>query len=96
MLKLLVIKHPVNGVPLPEFIGPRHINADIGAVPAEGGPEVSSTFTERDSRAPTFSQEEMGPAKRATDHVNGESPSMGGMKAFPKRAFLRHQVIPQE
>jgi hypothetical protein len=29
MLKLLVIEHPVKGVFLLEFIGPRHIDADI-------------------------------------------------------------------
>jgi hypothetical protein len=96
MLKLLAIEHPVKGVSLLEFIGPRHIDADIGLIPAEGGPDVSSTFTERDGRAPIFSQQEMGPAKWATDHVNGESSSMGGMKAFPARAFHGHQVIPQD
>jgi hypothetical protein len=96
MLDLVVIEHPVKGVFLLEFIGPRHIDADIGPVPAEGGPDVSSTFTEGDGRAPIFSQQEMWPAKRAADHVNGESSSVGGMKAFPKRAFQRHQVIPQD
>jgi hypothetical protein len=96
MLKLLVMEHPVKGVFLWEFIGPRHIDADIGPVPAEGGPDVSSTFTEGDGRAPIFSQQEMRPAKWTVDHVNGESSSVGGMKAFPKRAFRRRQVIPQD
>jgi len=96
MLKLLVIEHPVKGVFLLEFIGPRHIYADIGPIPAEGGPDVSSTFTEGDGRTPVFSQLEMRPAKLAVDHANGESSSVGGMKAFTKRAFHRHQVIPQD
>jgi hypothetical protein len=96
MLKLLVIEHPVKGVSLREFIGPRHIDADIGPVPAEGGPDVSSSFTEGDGRAPLCSQQELGPAKRATDHVNGLSGSAGGMQAFPKRAFQRRQAIPQD
>ena len=65
MLKLQVIEYPVKGVFLLEFIGPRHIDADIGPVPAEGGPEVSSTFTEGDGRAPIFSQQQTGPAKPA-------------------------------
>jgi len=95
MLKLLVMENPVKGVFLLELIGPRRIDADIGLIPAEGGPDVSSTFTEGDSRAPIFSQQEMGPAKRAADHVKGESSSVGGMKAFPKRAPHRCQVIPQ-
>ena len=95
MLKLLVIEHPVKGVFLLEFIGPRHIDAYIGLIPTEGGPDVSSTFTEGDSRAPVFSQQEMWPAKLAADHVNGESISVGGRKAFTKRASHRHQVIQQ-
>ena len=96
MLKLLVNENPVKGVFLLEFIGPRHINADIGLIPADGGPDVSSTFAEGDGRSPIFSQQEMGPAKRAADHVKGESSSVGGMKAFPKRASHRRQVIPQD
>ncbi len=96
MLKLLVIEHPVKGIFLLEFIGPRHIDADIGLIPAEGGPDVPSTFTEGDGRAPMSSQQEMWPAKRAADHVNGANSSVGGMKAFPKRASHRHQVIPQD
>jgi len=95
MLKLTVMEHPVIGVFLWEFIGPRHIDADIGLIATECGPEVSSTFTEGDGRAAIFSQQEMGPAKRAADHVNGESSSVGGM-TLPKRAFHRHQMIPQE
>jgi hypothetical protein len=95
-LKLLVIEHPVKGVFLLEFIAPRHIYADIGPIPAEGGPDVSSTFTEGYGRAPVFSQQEMWPAKRAADHANGEISSVGGMKAFPKRASHRNQVIPQD
>ena len=96
MLKFLVIEHPVKGVLALEFIATRHIDAYIGPVPAEGGPDVSSTFTEGDGRAMIFSQQEMWPAKPAADHANGEIISAGGMKAFPKRAFHRHQVIPQE
>jgi len=96
MLELLVIKNPVKGVFLLEFIGPRNIDADIGLIPADGGPGLSSTFTEGDGRSPICSQQEMGPAKRAVDHVKGESSSMGGMKAFPKRAVHRRQVIPQD
>jgi len=96
MLKLLVIEHPVKGVSLPEFVGPGHIDADIGPIPADGSPDVPSTFTEGDGRAQMFSQKEMGFAKGAADHVKGESPSLGRVKVFPKRAVHRHQVIPQE
>jgi hypothetical protein len=96
MLKLLVIEYPVKGVSLLELISPGNIDADIGPIPAEGGPDISSTFTEGDGRAATFSQKEMGPAKRAADHVDGKSRSLGGMKAFPKRAFHHRQVIPKQ
>ena len=96
MLKLPVMENPVKGVFLLEFIGPRHIDTDMGPIPAEGGPDVSATFAEGDGRAPMISQQELGPAQRAADYVNGESGSGGGMKAFPKRAFHRRQVIPQD
>jgi len=96
MLKLPVIEHPVKGVLLLELIATRYIDADIGLIPAEGSPDVSSTFTEGDGRARRFSQQETGPAKGTASQVNGESISMGGMKALPKRAFHRRQVIPQD
>ena len=52
MFKLLVMEHPVKGVSLLEFIGPRHIDADIGPIRAEGGPDVPSTFAEGDGLGP--------------------------------------------
>jgi hypothetical protein len=95
MLKLLRMEDPVKGVFALEFIGACHIDADIRVIPTEGGPDFPSTLAEGDGRTPIFSQQEMGPAKRAADHLNGESRSAGGLTAFPKRSFHRHKVIPQ-
>jgi hypothetical protein len=95
MLKLLWMEDPVKGVFSLEFIGSCHINADIGLIPTESRPDFSASFAEGDGRTPNFSQQEMGPAKQAADHLNGESSSVGRLTAFPKRTFHRHKVIPQ-
>jgi hypothetical protein len=95
MLKFLFMEDPVKGVFSLEFIGPCHIDADIRLIPTEGGPGFSSTLAEGDGRAPIFSQQKMGPAKRVADHLNWESSSVGGMIAFAKRISHRHKVIPQ-
>jgi hypothetical protein len=83
MLKLLWMEDPVEGVFSLEFIAPCRIDADIGLICTESGPEVSSTLAEGDGRTLAFAQQEMGPAKRAADHLNGESSSAGGLAAFP-------------
>jgi hypothetical protein len=95
MLKLLWMEDPVKGVFSLEFIGPCHINADIGLIATESRPDVSSALAEGDGRAPIFSQQQMGSAKQAADHLNWESRSVGRLTTFPKRAFHRHKVIPQ-
>jgi hypothetical protein len=95
MLNLLWMEDPVKGVFSVEFIGPCHINADIRLISTESSPDFSSTLAEGDGRTPIFSQQEMGPAKRAAYHLNWESISVGRLTAFPKRTFHRHKVIPQ-
>src|SRR4030042_1299746 len=95
MLKLLCMEDPVKGVFSLEFIGPCHINADIRLISTESSPDFSSTLAEGDGRTPIFSQQEMRPPERATDHLNWESSSVGGLRAFPKRTFHRHKMIPQ-
>jgi hypothetical protein len=95
MLKLVWMEDSVKGVLSVEFIGPCHINADIRLISTESSPDFSSILAEGDGRAPNFSQQEMGPAKQASDHLNGVSSSVGRLTAFPKRTFHRHKVIPQ-
>jgi hypothetical protein len=90
------MEDPVKGVFSLEFIGPCHIDADIRLISTESSPDFSSTLAEGDGRTPIFSQQEMGPAKEAADHPNRESSSVGGLKAFPKRTFRSHKVIPQD
>jgi hypothetical protein len=96
MLKLLGMEDPVKGVFSLEFIGPGHIDADLRLIATEGGPDFSSAFAEGDGRTLIFSQKEMGPPERAADHLNWESISVGGWRAFPKRTFHRHKMIPQD
>jgi hypothetical protein len=54
MLKLLRLEDPVKGISTLEFIGPCHINADIGLIATERRPDVPSTLAERDGRTPNF------------------------------------------
>jgi hypothetical protein len=96
MLKLLWMEDPVKGVFSLEFIVPCHINADIRLISTESSPDFSSTLAEGDGRTPIFSQQEMGPAKQAADHLNWESSSVGRLTAFPKRTYHRNKVIPQD
>jgi hypothetical protein len=79
-----------------KFIGPCHIDADLRLISTESGPDFSSTLAEGDGRTPIFSQQEMRPPERAADHLNWESSSVGGLRAFPKRTFHRHKMIPQD
>jgi len=95
MVKLLWMEDPVKGVFTVKFIGPCHINADIRLISTKSSPDFSSTLAERDGRTLIFSQQEMGPAKQAADHLNWESSSVGRLTAFPKRTFHRQKVIPQ-
>jgi hypothetical protein len=89
------MEDPVKGVFSVECIGPCRIDADIGLISTESDPEGSSILAEGNGRTPIFSQQEMGPAKQAADHLNGESSSVGRLTGFPKRTFHRHKVIPQ-
>jgi hypothetical protein len=43
-----------------------------------------------------ISQQEMGPAERVADHVNGESSSIQRLPEFPKGPFHRSNVIQQD
>ena len=70
MLKLFCMEDPLKWVFSCEFIGPCHIDADLRLISAKGGPDSSSALAERNSRPPTFSQQEMRPAKRVVDHLN--------------------------
>jgi hypothetical protein len=90
MLKLLRVEDPVIGVSFWEFIGPCHINADIGRIAAESRPDLSSALTEGDGRTPNFTQQEMRPAKQTAGNLNGEIRFVGGLTAFPKRNFHRY------
>jgi hypothetical protein len=96
MLKLLCMKDPMEGVFSPKFVGPCHVDANIGPIPTKGGPDFPSTFAEGDSRPPMLTQQEMGLAKRASDHLNRVSDFVGGLTEFPKRAFHRRKMIPQD
>jgi hypothetical protein len=94
MLKLPWMEDPVKGIISLEFIGPYRINTDIRVISTESSPDSSSTLAEGDRRTPIFSQEEMGSAKRAGYHLNGESRPVRKLTAFPKRAFHRCKVTP--
>jgi len=76
MLKLFRMEHPLKGVFSLEFIGPRHIHADLRIISTKGGPDPSSTLAEGNSRPPMLSQKELGLAKRVVDHLNRESSSV--------------------
>jgi hypothetical protein len=65
MFNLMGMEYPVKRVFSSEFIGPCHIDADIGRISGESGPDSSSTLAEGDGRTQVFPQQEMGPAKRA-------------------------------
>jgi hypothetical protein len=96
MLKLLWMEDPVKGVFSLEFIGPCHIDADIGLISTESSPGSSSTVAEGDGRTPIFSQQEMWPAKQVADYLNWESSSVGRLAASPKgTVHRRNKVIPQ-
>src|ERR1700690_1554000 len=70
MVKLLWMEYPGQGIFCVEFIGLCHINANIRLISRENSPDFSSTFAEGNSRAPVFSQQEMGSAKQVPDHLN--------------------------
>jgi hypothetical protein len=95
MLKLLWMEDPVKGVFSVEFIGPCRIDADIGLISTESSPDVSSILAEGDGRPTIVSQQEMGPAKQASDHLNGESSPVGSLTAIPERTSHRRKVFPQ-
>jgi len=86
----------VHGVAFLEFGASGHIDADIRLVSTEGGPDFFARRTEGNSRAPVFSQQEMGPAQRIVDDLNRECETVGEMGAFPKRTFLHPKVFPED
>jgi len=95
MLKLLRMKDPVKGVFSVEFIASCCIDADIGLISTESGPEGSAFLAEGDGRTPNVSQQEVGPAKRAADDLNGGNSPVGRLTVFPERTFHRRKVSPQ-
>jgi hypothetical protein len=95
MLKLFCVEDPADGVFPLEFVGACHIDADIKLISTEGSPDSSSTLAEGDGRTPVFSHHEMGPAKRAMDHLNRVDSFVGGLTRFPWRTFHSHKVMPQ-
>src|SRR5450756_507316 len=96
LLKLLCIKDSVKGVFSLKFGGLCHVDAHIGLIPTEGGPDFPSTFAEGDGRPPMCTQPEMGLAKRIADHLNRERCSVGGKAGCPERTVHRHKMIPQD
>src|ERR1017187_896016 len=96
MLKFLSIKDPVKGVFSLEFGGLCHVDAHIGLIPTEGGPDFPSTFAEGDGWPPMCTQQEMGLAKRVADHLNRERRPVGGKAGCTERTVHRHKVIPQD
>jgi hypothetical protein len=95
MLKLLWMEDPVKGVFSVELIAPGRIDADIGLISTESSPELSSILAEGDGRPTIVSQQEMGPAKQASDHPNGKGSPVGSLTAIPERTFRRRKVFPQ-
>jgi hypothetical protein len=83
MVKLFRMEDPMNGKFFLEVLGPSRIDADLGLIPAERGPDFSSPLAKGDGRAPRFSQPEMGPAKQAAFYLNGGSSAVGSLPAFP-------------
>jgi len=95
MVKLFRMEDPVKGVVSLEFIGPCHIDADVGLISRERGPDISTTLAEGDGRTPRFSHQKLGSAKLAGYHLNREISFVGSMTAFPERTSPSHKVIPQ-
>ena len=95
MFKLFRMEDPLNGVCSLEFIAPCRIDADIGLIATESGPDSSSTLAERDGRPPIFSHQEPGPAERSAHHPNRGINPGGRWTAVPERMFHRCQVIPE-
>jgi hypothetical protein len=52
MSKLIWMEDPVKRVFPLKFIDPCHVNADIGLISREGGPDFSSALAEGDGRSP--------------------------------------------
>ena len=89
LVELLYVEDPVYGVAFLKLGASGHIDADIRLVATEGGPDFFACRAEGDGRAPVFSQQEMGPTQRIVDYLNRERDSVGEMRAFPQRTFLR-------
>jgi hypothetical protein len=67
MFKLCWLEDSVKGVFSLKFIGPCHIDADIGLIATKRGPNLSATLAEGDGWTWIFSQQEMRPAELAAD-----------------------------
>src|SRR4030067_618409 len=95
MLELFWMEDSMKGVCTLEFIGPRHINADIRLISRESGPDLSSTFAEGDGRTLVCSHQEIGSAKQTAYHLNGECCSVGKLPMFSESTFPRYKALPQ-
>jgi hypothetical protein len=73
LLKLLVMENPVDRVFSREFVGPCHVDADIGIIPTEGRPKSPSSFAEGDGRPPMLSPQEKGLAEGVVDNPDRKS-----------------------
>jgi hypothetical protein len=95
MVKLCWLKNPVKGVFTLKFIGPSHIDADIGLIVTECGPDCSATLAEGDGWTRISTHQEMRPAELAADYLNRQSLHVGGLTALPTRTFRDRKVIPK-
>jgi hypothetical protein len=96
MVHLLVMKNPVQGVCSVEFIGRCHINADIGSIPTQSGPDFPVTLAEGDGRTPNFSPQEMGPAQRSVSHLDGAYRPVAQGPVLSKGIFPRRNMLPED
>ena len=96
VVQLLVMKNSVQGIFSPKFIGRCRINADIGCIPAKGGPDLPASLAEGDGRATSCFHQKFGPAERAVGHMNGGGSAVAPMSTLPGGIFHRRHVTHQD
>jgi hypothetical protein len=96
MLQLLIMKDPMQGISSGEFIGRCRINADIGLISANSGPDVPSALAEGDGRHPIFSRQQTGSAEGVVDHVHRQSSVIGQKPPFPGGISRRRNISQEE
>jgi hypothetical protein len=95
MVKLCWLENPVKGVFTLKFVGPCRIDADIGLIVTECGPDCSATLAEGDGWTRKSSHQEMRPAELAADDLKKQNLPVGGWTALPTRTFRNRKVIPK-